>query len=229
MFRPSKLLPHLWFFTAAIGIAQDQKAVSDKPAQPPAGFAERDPRYRLAPSDVVDVQFRYTPEFNFTATVQPDGFISSQVAGSVRVGGLTVDGACAQIAKLSSARLKDPEVNIVLKDFVKPHFVVAGEVNHPGNFDLRGEVSLVQAIAMAGGFKDSAKRTQVVLCRKANAEYAEVKIFDVRKLMTPGDIREDVVLRPGDTLVVPRNRISKMEPFIRLTSLGMYGLALGLP
>jgi hypothetical protein len=47
--------------------------------------------------------------------------------------------------------------------------------------------------------------------------------------MTPGDIREDVVLRPGDTLVVPRNRISKMEPFIRLTSLGMYGLALGLP
>ena len=102
-------------------------------------------------------------------------------------------------------------------------------MNHPGNFDLRGEVRLVQAIAMAGGFKDSAKRTQVVLCRKANAEYAEVKIFDVRKLMTPGDIREDVVLRPGDTLVVPRNRISKMEPFIRLTSLGMYGLALGLP
>ena len=223
MFRPI-VLPLCLFYLLNIPVA-----AQDRAGQQPTGFAERDPRYRIQPSDVVEVQFRYTPEFNFTTTVQSDGFISSQIAGSVRIGGLTVDEACAALAKPASVRLKDPEVNIVLKDFVKPNFVVAGEVNHPGTFDLRGEVRLVQAIAMSGGFKDSAKRTQVILCRKANSEFAEVKVFDVKKLMSPGQIREDVVLKPGDMLVVPRNRISKMEPYIRLTSLGLYGLAMGLP
>lgn len=207
--------------------AQEQPPKTQQKA--PQGFAERDPRYRIQPNDVVDVQFRYTPEFNFTATVQPDGYISSQIAGSVRIGGLPLDEASAAIAKPASAKLKDPEVNIILKDFVKPHFVVAGEVNHPGTFDLHGEVGMVQAIAMSGGFKDSAKRSQVILYRKANPEFAEVKVFDLKKLMSPGQIQEDLTMKPGDLLVVPRNRVSKMEPFIRIASLGMYGLAMGIP
>jgi polysaccharide export outer membrane protein len=216
----------LWIATFVFPLAA---LAQDAHSKPPAGFAERDPRYRIQANDVLDIQFRYTPEFNFTATVQPDGFIASQIAGSVRVGGLTVDEACAAIAKPASARLKDPEVNIILKDFVKPHFVVAGEVNHPGTFDLHGEVSLVQAIAISGGFKDSARRTQVILFRKANPEYAEVKVYDLRKIMSPGQIREDAVVKPGDMLVVPRNHISRMEPYLRLTSLGMWGLTMGIP
>jgi polysaccharide export outer membrane protein len=102
-------------------------------------------------------------------------------------------------------------------------------VNHPGTFDLHGEVGMVQAIAMSGGFKDSAKRSQVILYRKANPEFAEVKVFDLKKLMSPGQIQEDLTMKPGDLLVVPRNRVSKMEPFIRIASLGMYGLAMGIP
>jgi polysaccharide export outer membrane protein len=82
---------------------------------------------------------------------------------------------------------------------------------------------------MSGGFKDSAKRTQVILVRKANAEYAEIKVFDMNKRMSPAEIREDITLRPDDMLVVPRNRITKIEPYLRFTSLGIYGLAMGLP
>src|SRR5258708_345042 len=202
---------------------------ADPPAKPPIGLASRDQRYRIQPNDTVEVQFRYTSEYNFTATVQPDGYVSCQAAGDVKIAGLTISEAAAAIAAKANATLKDPEVAVLLKDFVKPHFVVAGEVNHPGSYDLRGEVGLIQAIAMSGGFKDSAKRSQVVLIRRANAEYAEVKTFDLNQRAQLKDVREDVTLRPDDMLVVPRNRITKIEPYIRFTSLGMYGLAMGLP
>jgi protein involved in polysaccharide export with SLBB domain len=112
---------------------------------------------------------------------------------------------------------------------VKPHFVVAGEVARPGTFDLRGDVGIIQAIAMSGGFKDSAKRTQVILLRRADAEFAEVKVFDLKRLMDPKGIREDITLKPDDMLVVPRNKITQIEPYIRFASLGMYGLTMGIP
>lgn len=202
---------------------------ADPQQNPSGGFANRDPRYRIQANDVVEVQFRYTPELNFTATVQPDGYISCQAAGDVSIAGLTISEASTAISTKAAVRLKDPEVTVLLKDFVKPHFVVAGEVNHPGTYDLRGDVGIIQAIAMSGGFKDSAKRTQVVLVRKANAEYAEVKVFDMNKRMSPQEVREDITLRPNDMLIVPRNRISKLEPLMRFTSLGLYGLSMGLP
>jgi polysaccharide export outer membrane protein len=202
---------------------------ADDQQKPPTGFATRDQRYRIQPNDTIEVQFRYTPEFNFSAMVQPDGYISCQAAGDVAVGGLTIAEASSAIAAKASARLKDPEVAVLLKDFVKPHFVVAGEVNHPGTYELRGNVGIIQAIALSGGFKDSAKRTQVILVRRANSEYAEVKLFDMNKRMSPDQIREDITLRPDDMLVVPRNRITKLEPYIRFASLGMWGLTMGVP
>jgi polysaccharide export outer membrane protein len=200
----------------------------DATNKPPAGFGSRDARYRIQPNDVVEIQFRYTPEYNYTGTIQPDGYISLQVVGDVKIGGLTLSEASAAVAKQASARLRDPEVNVILKDFVKPHFVVAGEVARPGTFDLRGEVTAVQAIAMSGGFKESSKQTQVVLLRRVNKDYAEVKVLDLKKLMSPSNIREDIVIQPDDMLVVPQNRISKLEPYVRVGSTGLYGLGLML-
>jgi len=212
---------------AALAQESSQKQSSQKPAE---GFADRNPRYRVQANDVIEIQFRYTPEFNFAATIQPDGFISSQITGDVHVAGLTLTEVSAAVAKGASGRLKDPEVGVALKDFVKPHFVVAGEVNHPGTFELRGNVGLIEAIAMSGGFvKDSAKRSQVILLRRVNSEIAEAKIYDLKKLMSPGQVHEDVMLRADDMLVVPRNAISKIEPFLHITSLGLYGMTMGLP
>ena len=83
---------------------------------------------------------------------------------------------------------------------------------------------------MSGGFvKDSAKRSQVILLRRVNSEIAEAKIYDLKKLMSPGQVHEDVMLRADDMLVVPRNAISKIEPFLHITSLGLYGMTMGLP
>lgn len=215
---PSILL--VAFAILSAGSAQDSSTLH---------LADRNQRYAIQPNDVVEIQFRYTPEFNFTATIQPDGYISSQITGDVLIGGLTLTEAAAAIAKGAGARLKDPDVGVVLKDFVKPHFVVAGEVARPGTYELRGEVGLIQAIAMSGGFvRESAKRSQVILVRRTSGDYAEVKLFNLKQLMSKKGVLEDVILKPNDMLVVPQNAISKIQPYIQLGYLGMYGLTFGL-
>ena len=216
-------IPVVAFLAMTAAAAADSPAGKDR-----SGFTPRVQRYRVQPNDVVAVHFRYTPEYNVTATVQPDGFISIEVVGDVKVGGLTLEEASAAIATQAGARLRDPEVVVHLKDFVKPHFVVAGEVNHPGTYDLRGQVTTVQAIAMSGGFKESSKQSKVILLRRINDDYAEVKIVDLKKMMSPAKIREDITLRPDDMLVVPKNTISKLEPIVRVGSMGLYGIALTL-
>jgi polysaccharide biosynthesis/export protein len=208
---------------AVCAAAADNSGGKDKPA-----FTPREQRYRIQPNDVVEVHFRYTPEYNLTATIEPDGFISIEVVGDVKIAGLTLEEASAAIAKQAGTRLRDPEVTVHLKDFVKPHFVVAGEVNHPGTYELRGQVTTIQAIAMSGGFKESSKESKVILLRRINEEYAEVKVIDLKKLMSPAKIREDITLRADDMLVVPKNVISKIEPLVRIGSMGLYGISLGL-
>jgi polysaccharide export outer membrane protein len=191
-------------------------------------FDQREPAYRIQSNDVIEVQYRYTPEFNHTVTVQPDGMISLQFVGPVHVGGLSVDEARAAIKKTAEQRLKDPEVTVTLKDFLKPYFTVAGEVNKPGRVELRGGMSVVEAIAMSGGFKESARRSRVILLRQVSPDQAEVKVLDLKKIMTAKNIREDMQVRAGDLLVVSQNVFSKLEPVMRLTSTGLYGLGLAL-
>jgi polysaccharide export outer membrane protein len=190
-------------------------------------FGERDPRYRIQPSDVIEVQFRYTPEYNQTVTIQPDGYVALQSAGDLKIAGLTIVEAVAEITRKAGERLQKPEVAVILKEFIKPYFTVAGEVNHPGRFDLRGHVSAVEGIAMSGGFKESSRRT-VILLHQASADTAEVKVLDLKRLMSAKGIEEDTTIRPGDLLVVPQNRISKIEPLMRLGQTGLYGLGLAL-
>jgi polysaccharide export outer membrane protein len=188
-----------------------------------ATFAERDPRYRLQPTDVVELHYRYTPEFDQTVTIQPDGFVTLQIVGDLKLQGLTLDQAKSVILEKASLRLKEPEITMVLKDFEKPYFVVGGEVANPGRFDMRGQITALQAIAMAGGFKTaSAKHSQVILFRRVGPDLVKTEILDLKAAMRPAAKEPLADLRPGDMLLVPQNDISKIERFVKWTNLGMY-------
>jgi polysaccharide export outer membrane protein len=189
-------------------------------------LAERSPAYRLQAGDTVEVQYRYTPEYNGTAAIDPDGVINLSIIGNVKIGGLSLRDAEALIAKQASKRLNQPEVSVLLKDFVRPYFVVSGEVNHPGRFEMRGTVTALEAVAVSGGFKDSSKHSQVILVRKYNSEYAQVRVLNLKAMMKPDKVAENPDLRPGDMLVVPQNTVSKLERYIRWGSLGFYGIAM---
>ncbi len=186
-------------------------------------FAGRDPRYRLQPTDVIEVQYRYTPEFNQTVSIQPDGFVSIQVVGDVKLQGLTLDEAKMLIVEKSKARLKDPEVTLTLKEFEKPYFVVGGEVANPGRFDLRGDTSAIEAIARAGGFKtNSAKHSQVILFRRVGPTLAKTEILNLKAVTQAPFTEPDAALRSGDVLIVPQNQVSKIERFVKWVNVGAY-------
>jgi polysaccharide export outer membrane protein len=188
-------------------------------------FSERDPRYRLQPSDVLEVHYRYSPEFDQTTTVQPDGFLSLVLVGDIKVQGMTVAEAKDVILDKSVKRLKDPEITLVLKEFEKPYFVVGGEVNTPGKFEMRGPVSPLQAITIAGGFKPmTAKNSQIILLRRVGPDLAKTEVLNLKDMMNPRKKKTEPIadLRSGDMLIVPQNQISKIERLVKLSNIGAY-------
>ncbi len=185
----------------------------------------RDRPYRIQPSDRLELQYRYTPEYNQSVEVQPDGMASVNLIGPVKIGGLTVDQAKAAILTQLQARLKDPEITLSLQEFVRPSYVVGGEVANPGRFELHGETTVVEAIAMAGGFKPGfAKHSQVILYRRIDSDTAQTKILNIKKLTDPAHphLEESMALQPGDLLLIPQNKVSKIAPFVHWVSLGAY-------
>ncbi len=192
--------------------------------QQPPQLVSRDAPYRLQPSDVIELEYEYTPEYNQTVTVEPDGSVRLKLVGSVKVGGLSLDEASATIKAKASVPLNNPEITLTLKEYVKPHFTVYGEVGKPGVYDIHGEVTVLQAIALSGGVKDTAKETQVVLVRKVNADIAEVKVLSTKEMSSAKGVREDFALKPDDMLIVPKNRLGKLEPYIRVASMGLTSL-----
>ena len=185
---------------------------------PTLGVFGRDDRYTLNSGDVLDIQYRYTPEFNQTVTIQPDGYISLEIGGDLKVSGKNLSQVRALILSKARERLASPELNVILKEFQKPYVVVAGEVVQPGKIEVRERMTAIQAVLMSGGFKDSAKSSQIVVFRKLNADTAEVKILNFKNLKKTSDLENDLTLQPGDMILVPRNRFSKVERYVRLAT-----------
>jgi len=182
----------------------------------------RNPRYQLRENDVIDVSFPLTPEYNQTITIQPDGYVSLLGAGDCHVAGQTIPETIQSIRAAYASLLHNPLVTIALKDFVKPYFVAGGEVGHPGKYDLRGDTSLVEAVAIAGGFTENAKHSEVWIFRRVSSDWVETQRLNVKEMLKTGNLREDVHLLPGDMLYVPKSNIGKIRHYLPVATLGSY-------
>jgi len=209
----------LLFTCGSSPAAQDHGAA---PAAVSADVQHRDARYRLSASDVVALTFPLTPEFDQTINIEPDGFASLAGVGEIRLGGLTLDESVAAVRTAYANVLHDPIVTIELKDFNKPYFIVSGEVGKPGKYDLRGDTRATEAIAIAGGFNEASKHSQVLLFRKVNGDWYEVKPLDLKRILQGHNVDEDPEIRPGDMLYVPQNTFSKIKKFIPTSGIGTY-------
>ena len=186
-------------------------------------FATRDPRYRIAASDSFDLTFPLSPEYNqLGVVVQPDGFVTLYSVGDIKVQGLSIPELTSSVRTAYGKILHDPIVSIVLKDFNKPYFIADGQVGHPGKYDLRADTTLTQAIAIAGGFTEDSKHSQVVLFRRVNDQWVSTQVIDVKKMESDKTLKEDPYLHPGDTVFVPKNRISKLKPYLPSFNTGAY-------
>ena len=87
---------------------------------------------------------------------------------------------------------------------------------------MRERVTAIQAIMLAGGLKESARSSQILLFRKINSDTAEVKVLNLKKIKRTSDLENDLTLQAGDMLLVPRDTISKIERFMKLASVAAF-------
>jgi polysaccharide export outer membrane protein len=204
----------------------------DRAEQPAPTAATREPRapapmragarYRVRPGDTLDLDFRLTPEFNHTAIVQPDGYITLKGTAPIQVGGRTMSEVIDAVRRAYASVLRDPEVTVDLKDFERPFFIVGGEVGRPGKYDLRSDTTVAEAVAIAGGFTTGARHSQVWLFRRVANNFMESRKIDLKTMLKRGDLREDVHLQPDDLLYVPKSAFAKFERFIPVPGFGLF-------
>jgi polysaccharide biosynthesis/export protein len=180
-------------------------------------------RYELRAGDSFELQFAFSPEFNQTVSVQPDGYITLKAIGTISAEGATVPELTQRIERAYSGMLRDPIITVELKDVDKPYFVAAGQVGKPGKYDLRSDLTVVEGVAIAGGFTSSSKHSQLVLFRPLENGVTEAHVIDVKKMLASHNLKEDIHLLPGDIIYVPQNWISKISRYLPTSSLGLYG------
>jgi polysaccharide export outer membrane protein len=173
-------------------------------------------RYRITPGDVLEFTFPFVPELNQTATVQADGYITLKEIDDLRVQGRTVAQIKADVTAAYERFVREPLVDVTLKEYEHPYFIAAGHVEKPGRYELRGATTVTQALAIAGGPKTGARISRVTLYRRLPDNTIEVKQINVGRMYAKRDLSEDPLLRPGDTIAVPTGPLGKMLPLMPL-------------
>jgi polysaccharide biosynthesis/export protein len=222
----SALLAHAQSLGGAGGVGVTSTSTADGTRGPdngsPALTGARHPQYRLHKSDVVEIKFTFSPEFDQTVTVLPDGFVALNTVGDLFAEGLSISELKDLVRNAYAPTLRDPEVSVILKDFERPFFLVGGQVGHPGKYELRSPTSVAEAIAIAGGFTEQSKHSQVVLFRKVTDGVVQAHIMNVKAMLAWRNLEEDLELKPGDMLFIPQNRISKIRKFLPVSSLSTF-------
>jgi len=179
-------------------------------------------RFTLHKSDTFEVDFSFSPELNQTVIVDPDGYVTLKEIGSIHVEGETLPALTEKLKQAYAGILRDPVIAVVMKDFEKPSFIATGQVMKPGRYDLRGPLTVTQAVAIAGGFSDNAKHSQVVLFHPTEKGLYEARLLDVKHLLASRNLNQDFYLQPGDLIYVPQSLISKIRKFWPNTAVGAY-------
>ena len=171
--------------------------------QPPAKLADRPEQgeYRIGREDVLEVVVWHEPELTRVVPVRPDGRISLPLAGEVEAAGRTPTELQTKVSQALQPYIRDGKVAVVVREINGTRFFVLGEVTKPGGFPLRGPMSVVQAIALAGGRTEFAKDELVWLRQQAGGKTERVPL-SFRELVK-GEVAGALWLRPGDVLYVP--------------------------
>lgn len=169
--------------------------------RPTAKVDNSEKPFRIGREDVLDVAVWRDQELTRTVPVRPDGYITLPIVGDVMAAGKTPAGLAEELSGKLKPYVQDPRVTVIVREVNSSRVFVTGEVARPGAYPLRGRVSLLQAIALAGGFTDFANSDGIVILRTDDkGEQIPVRYSD---LVSSDEQAQDVVLRPGDTVVVP--------------------------
>jgi len=199
-----------------------QSRPSDTAAKDPDRpvLQHRNPRYKIQRGDGLSLAFPLSSEFDQTLTVQPDGYVNLRGIGGLYIQGMTVPEAVEAFKKAYSTILHDPIIDLDLTDFQKPMFIVSGQVGKPGQYELRNDITVTEAIAIAGGFTPQGK-TQVFLYRRVSPGWVQVRRLNLKEILNGKNVNEDARIQEGDMVFVPEKFITNFRKYVPY-SVGMY-------
>ena len=175
-------------------------AVQEKPA---AQSSHSDSSYVIGLDDVLAVTVWKEPDVSRNLTVRSDGKISLPLAGEIPAAGQTPLQLEQEIAKRLASYISEPEVNVIVQDSKSRKINILGMVLRPGAYLLTGSTTVLDAIAMAGGFKDFAKQKAIYVLRPS-ADGSEQRIaFNYKEVIKGKNPEQNIRLQPRDTVVVP--------------------------
>ena len=168
---------------------------------------DRPEPFRIGQEDVLEISVWHDPELSRVMPVRPDGFISLPMAGEVLAAGKTPPELADEIGVRLEPYVQKPKVTVMVREIHSALVYVTGEVARPGSYPLRGRVSVLQAIALAGGLTDFANQDAILVLRRGERG-GQIPVR-YRELVSgagkagPRNEDSDVELIPGDTVVVP--------------------------
>ena len=197
----------------AAGQEKRPTPTSSAAADPPAKIAEPkstsaasllDPKsYVIGESDILDIDVWKEKEISRTIPVRPDGKISLPLVGEIQASGLTPLELQNDLATRLKAYIENPEVTVIVSDPRSHQFNIVGEVAKPGTYPLSESMTVLDGIAAAGGFRDFAKETKIYVLRPLPGGVRVRILFNYKQVIKGNDLDQNVLLKPGDTIVVP--------------------------
>ena len=189
---------------STIALAQTAAAPANPPKQAPANAAGvPSDSYIIGAEDTLSVYVWKEPEMSKTVPVRPDGMISLPLTGEVKALGLTPVQLQDVLAEAMKKYISDPQVTVVVEKIASLSFNIVGEVQKPGYFPLTRRMTVLDAVSLAGGFKDFAKSKKVYVLR-TTADGKEVRLpFNYKQVIKGENPQQNIELHPGDTIVVP--------------------------
>jgi polysaccharide export outer membrane protein len=204
------------FFWTAIRLASFQPiqapvtASLERPSPAPAPTTAP---YVLQAGDEVEIKAYQTSELDAVARIRPDGQVSLILLGDVTAAGLTPTALDAVLATAYSKYYRTPQITVSVRSFANQSVYIGGEVGQPALLPLTGQMTALQAVVRAGGFRDSAKMESVILLRKGADGAAVATRLNLKDALNKG--RPDVSLEPFDVVYVPKKFIAKADQFVK--------------
>jgi polysaccharide export outer membrane protein len=193
--------------TAPSKLANDSKPVEASPATPAVSTEgstkPHDDIFVIGNDDVLAINVWKEPDVSRSIPVRSDGKISLPLAGEIQAAGLTPLALEREIASKLQNYISEPEVTVMVQQINSQKFNILGMVSKPGSFPLTNSATVLDAIALAGGFRDFAKKKSIYVLRR-NADGSETRIpFNYKEVVKGQNPAQNIKLQPRDTIVVP--------------------------
>jgi polysaccharide export outer membrane protein len=196
--KSAKVILALILTVRVAAVCSEPSKAKNTSVAPPA--AEE---YMIGPDDLLAVNVWKEPEISRNVVVRPDGRISLPLVGDLRASGRTPVQLRDDIKGMLLNYLASPEVTVIVQEARSQKFNILGEVEHPGSYPLGRSMTVLDAIAVAGGLRDFAKSGKIYVLRiKDDGSRARLQ-FNYKEVIKGQSLSQNVELRPRDTVFVP--------------------------